>query len=214
MSLSSRRLVFWITAFAAVGVWLLLPTPASPIPAPLESTPWIALPASGMDASQSRVRDVVAGLRNDDLEADCGRRDRAVHAQYRILVSPSDRGSARQIDIVPSGDWLDVSIRESSPVPATDSRGSGSWVAPVTRLRVRPQAMEPIRRIWLTHAMWDAPQGEASCLYGQRLVLEACIEGRWAARDRNCDDAADSGALWQAVSTLLPTPRPGAFQSR
>ena len=214
MLLSPRRLAFWMTVFAAVGIWLALPNPTPSMRTLAGPSPWIPLPASGMDASQASVRDLLSSLASDDLAATCGWRDAGIREHYRLLISRDVWGDHRQIDIVPQDDSLDISIRDGGfpppPPPGTVGDDDDTRIVPVMHIRLARSAAEPLRRAWNTQRLWHAPQSEVHCLDGKPLRLEACVNGRFAARSRTCDVAAhsDREALWHGVDSLLPKPAP------
>ena len=210
MPLSPRRLVFWMTVFAAVGTWLALPNPRRSMRTPPEPPPWIPLPASGMDASQAWVRGLLGtgfpGI--DDFAFRCGSRDDGVHARYQLTDIRNPWQPTDSIEFMPSGESVEVAIREDAlPIPPVDpAHPVDRRIARFMHARLSRQAAEPIRRLWDTQVLWHAEQGMFGCSHGGGLVLQACVHGRYAIRMRDCgpEIAPARSALWEAVSAALP----------
>ncbi len=216
MTLSPRRLVFWMAAFAVAGIWAALPNPRRPIESIAAARPWIPLPAGGMDASQSAVRDLLVSAPVDDSFArHCGDSGDNGSERYRLFISKDGWSDFRTYDFVVRGEWLDVSIRDALPAPAprqddgnADSRSEPASLAPALRTRLAKRDAEPIRRAWDTQTAWRGEQAETGCNDGRPFVLEACVAGRYAMRDLSCGPAGASQhqMMWAALTTLLPGP--------
>ena len=83
-------------------------------------------------------------------------------------------------------------------------------IRPVTHLRMKKSRAEPIRQAWNNDALWHAPQKPDTCADDALMMLEACVDGRYAVRRRSCVDNADEAAdtLRMAFKILLPAPQP------
>lgn len=216
MTLAPRRIVLWLALIGTATIWLVLsPSKRHALP-PVDDPPWIPLPRSGMDAADPALRELLsshyAGMY--PLAGTCGMHDDATQRErYRLRISRDGWGDYRAIEIVPLGDWLDVSVRDDGPPPAPERRESAKGAfdvtpeRPVVHARIRRRDAEPIRRAWDTPALWHAKQASfAGCLDGRHVILEACIDGHYALRHRDCDAAEPARELWGAVTTLLPAP--------
>lgn len=69
--------------------------------------------------------------------------------------------------------------------------------------------LDPIADAWRDPRLWAAPQAEPLCTDGIPAFLEACVAGRYAAFNRNCDPDGMRAAmeLWDVVQRLLPAPQ-------
>lgn len=204
MPLSPRRLVFWLILFATAGFcWILSGAHRSPMPRDVTS-PWIPLPMGGMDASQEPLRTLVDNsLEGNAFAARCTVRDGHHPDRYRLRISRDGWRDFRDIEFTALGRRLEVHVCENPLLHAPVA-------APVVVMLDRAAA-EPIRRAWATQALWHAEQPEdaSDCTDHAPVTLEACIDGRYAIRQHACDDAySETRALWRAVTTVLPPPRP------
>ncbi|MGO1070665.1 hypothetical protein [Lysobacter sp. CA199] len=139
--------------------------------------------------------------------------------RYLMLLGPFD-GSAlmQQVQIDVYGDRARLRVR--------DGNGYRFSLHPATRLE-DPAAsrtdhtfdlsqLKALREAWNTPELWTAPQRSAVfCAqdYGaHEAFFEACVDGRYFARDRGCDRAAQPQLqrLWQSVraSIIAPPPAP------
>ena len=225
MIFSPRRIVLCIAIVAAVGVYaVLLPGQRSAIPS-VADAPWIGLPETGMDASKAELRMLLRretwpsryGDPMANLSHECGTEQVGIRERYIAHVSKNAWGPFWDIQFDVDGDWLNIAIRDSflSPPPPPPEFGPANDaiepLPPTTKIRVRKSQMEPIRRIWASHGLWHADQKPLGCLDGMPVTLEACVDGRYAVRHRNCDADAYEPAqqLWDTVNRMLPAPEPG-----
>ena len=230
MIFSPQRIVLCIAIVAAVGVYaVLLPGQRSAMP-PVADAPWIGLPETGMDASKAELRMLLRretwpsgyGDPMANLSHGCGTGQAGIRERYIAHVSKNAWGPFWDIQFDVDGDWMNVSIRDGMPAPApepVDANGpvpEGSHVYPVSRVRLKKSDLEPIRRIWSEKALWHAEQKPLGCLDGMPVTLEACVDGRYAVRHRNCDVDAygPTGQLWQAINRILPAPEPAYWRER
>lgn len=223
MSFSLRKIVLWAALIAAVAIGVfLLHMQRRALPAVVDA-PWIGLPESGMDASQPDVRRLLAqsfgGARS--LSERCGMGHDVERERYRLWISRNTWEDAREIEFVPRGAWLEVSVRDGFPPPPEPpldgARAPDSDpVQPIVHANLRRVDAEPIRRAWNTQGLWHAAQKPLGCMDGRPIVLEACIDGRYAIRLRHCDAAAHAPtqAMWDAVERLLPAPERAYLRAR
>lgn len=226
MRIDPHRLTLWLALFATGATYLALSPSYRQATPPLSESPWIGLPASGMDASDAHVRDLLAMQFRSrplpspmmSLSEKCGNVPVSVAERYVAHVSAGPRGPFRDILIDVERDGLSVSVRDGAGVPAPppplpdsdDVRDRHVEVRPVTRLRLTFAQGEAIRQAWSERSLWHEPQADALCNDGQPMVLEACIQRRYAARHVNCSEAAlaASDAMWTAFAETLPIPEP------
>ncbi len=225
MRLSVFRILLWLIALACVGAGVaLLSAPRHRLP-PFEHAPWIGLPASGMDASQFALRQLLDSPfgADHDLADACGSDDAGPERErYRLRISRDAWRDFRAVEFVRRGDWLDVAVRDGLPPPPPEPSRDGIappsdvLLQPAATARIALRAAEPIRRAWNTQSLWHAEQQALGCRDGRPVTLEACIAGRYAIRHRNCDPAAGEATqvLWDAVVKLLPAPERGYWRSR
>ena len=128
--------------------------------------------------------------------------------RYRLWISKNTWDDFRNYEFTVHGDWLDASVRDDMTWPSTAPYVEGVTTIEV-RSRLRLRDAEPIREAWDSALLWHAKQGLRGCSDGRVLFLQACVHGRYAARDRGCHTAASAQgqALWEAVTALLPAPR-------
>lgn len=214
-----------LTLSVLVGAWLIAPRPAFHPPVTADG-PWIPLPRSGMDAGGYDMRMAVSRgfLRDDDTETpvalSCGANPNAPdEPHYRAWIGDGFSEAPYRtwkIDIIVRGNTANVSVREA-PSPPMPPRSIGprneTWVTPA-RLAVVPlDALEPVRRAWDTEAVWHRTQERMWC-DGRTAFLEACVAGRYAARDRGCDLDRGIAQLWSVFQMTLPTPEAGRWERR
>lgn len=228
MIFSPRRIVLCISVVATFGVYaVLLPGQRSSI-LPVVGAPWIGLPETGMDASKADLRMLLTsrtwpsqyGDPMANLSSKCGMEQAGISERYVAHVSKGAWGPFWDVQFDVDGDWINVSIRDGMPAPPpepVDAAGpvpEGSHVYPVARMRLKKSDLEPIRRIWSAKALWHAEQKPLGCMDGMPITLEACVDGRYAVRHRNCDmDAYEpTGQLWQAMNKVLPAPEPAYWR--
>jgi hypothetical protein len=115
--------------------------------------------------------------------------------------------------IVMDVDGNDIDIRwgyENIPPPPPLGDRRPIRVEPVSMTRKSRAEMESIRKVWSDQALWHAPQDAQAfaCLDGDPVLLEACVNGQYAARSRNCNEQAMKATvkLWQAFNRVLPPP--------
>ena len=209
MPLSPRRLVFWTTAFIAVGTWFVLPdTSSSTLPA-AQPAPWIPLPSSGMDASRAPVRDLLSSSLPDidTFASACGHDDDGRPERYLMTEIREGWKNTHSIEFLPSDETVDVMFRQG--VLQSPSIDAASDVdPPVGRLahtRLSRPTAEPIRRLWNTRLLWHAEQSAFGCSHGGMAILQACVRGRYAIRLRDCgpEITAARAALWEAATSSL-----------
>lgn len=122
----------------------------------------------------------------------------------------------RQVRIDVHGERARVRVRagvgdSALMPPATVPRGE-PWPESLDRL-------DRVRDAWSAPELWSAPQRSAvSCAQRfevREAFFEACVNGRYFARDRSCDRGAAPhlDRLWQVVRDTLPAPVAAAAPS-
>ena len=195
-----------------------------PIPRAVDATPWIGLPRSGMDASSPEVRMLVRqGLGSMSVHSDqaslafqCGSffREPEFGERYIAHIGESAWRPSWKIVMDVRGDDIDFSWREGAvhpPPPPPPGVADGLSLVAANSTLTKPRSqVENIRTLWRDPDLWDAPQDRQSfnCFDGNPVFLEACVDGRYAARARNCNtvtfEATDK--LWRAFNDVLPAP--------
>lgn len=195
------------------------------------NSPWIGLPKSGMDASEYPTRATILHAAATDgwpddshasLASQCGSpyemQDSKLVERYVARIGADAWSPFWKITLDVNGDRVDVSLSYDSPVPPPPppppaihpQESSPTLIVPVAHIEKSRADLERIRMLWSDEALWHAPQDGAyfSCLDGNPVFLEACIDGRYAARARNCNASAFEATdkLWHAFKALLPPP--------
>ena len=195
-----------------------------PFPPAVDERPWIGLPRSGMDAATPEVRMLVqrglgfstSSTDMDSLAFQCGSffREPTFGERYIAHIGESAWGPSWRIVMDVRGEDIHFSWGEGDVVPphppppdVTDGLNLVSKVSTVTKHR---SEVESIRELWRDPDLWDAPQDRQAfnCFDGNPVFLEACVDGRYAARARNCSTPAFEATdkLWRAFNELLPAP--------
>lgn len=227
MAIRAARIVFVSTALVAATLLLLWwNAREQPVPIDPKDAPWIGLPKSGMDATQPQIRQVIRvgfigegwSNQDDSLAFQCGNESgiSQVRERYVAYVGRNPWSPSWKAIFDVSGQHVDVSLSTSQlfmppPPPAGDGQSaSRRYLVPVIHLSRTRAQLEPIRAAWSETILWDDPQNEwfNRCGDGNPVFLQACIDGRYAARFRNCDAPSSraSSKLWQAFNELLPPP--------
>lgn len=168
------------------------------------------MPPDGMDASAFVMRSLLFAAdstpeADDALARTCGGYgDDDAAERYRILIGdPVLMRNAQtwSVDMRAQGSQVAVTVEDASlpPPPPEDARDTPPDTAfAQRRYWLQKAELEPIRAAWAEPALWLAEQRDVGCLDGRPVFLEACVRGRYVARSRNCDAAADEAAekLW------------------
>lgn len=195
-----------------------------PIPRAVDASPWIGLPRSGMDASTPEVRMLVwrghaTTASNDDQDSlafQCGSlfREPQFGERYIAHIGESAWGPSWRIVMDVRGEdihfsWGEGDLIPHPPQPPGATEGLNLFT-PISTLTKPRSEVENIRELWRDPDLWDAPQDRPafSCLDGNPVFLEACVDGHYAARARNCNAPAFEATdkLWRAFNELLPAP--------
>lgn len=225
MSLRPTRILLLAVLLGTVSAYAVMVPAQRQAPLGANDKPWIGLPDTGMDASRFGVRRLLGSSfgtlsaedANDQLKRLCGNGDTFIHERYVAHVGKDAWGPFWDVQIDVQGEWLDISVRNGSPLPAPpkppDVDDVSSLAPPLrttTRVRLRKIDAAPIQNAWRQPALWHAEQDMSAfgCLDGNPVFLEACIDNRYAARFRNCNADADAPTqqLWSAMNRLLPAP--------
>jgi len=224
---TSRVLMVSVALLAIVLLWLWWNGRERPAPDDPNDAPWIGLPKSGMDATQLPIRVAInAGFRlqetdsNGSLAFACGQEDAAgwIKDRYIAHVVANSHAEARKIVLDVHGQQIDVSVSSEENLflpPFPDSRSLSEagfqLYRPAIHLQKSRVELEPIRASWNDANLWRAPQDDRfyGCSDSVPIFLEACVNGRYAARLRNiCDPITGKAVsrLWQILNNHLPPP--------
>lgn len=225
MRLDPHRLTLWLALFATGATYLALSPSYRQAPPAARESHWIGLPDSGMDAGAFPLRYLLhfrmMGRSHDDrsleLAVQCGSHGNSVTDRVperyiaRFTESPWKPGWEVVMDV--DKEMIAFAIREDQFLPPPPPEGAHAadmiTVRPITRVRMPRAKAEPIRRAWIDHALWHAPQKDGFCTDDIPVLLEACIHGHYAVRQRGCvDDRQSAEALRIAIRALLPAPDP------
>lgn len=225
MAIRTSRVVFASTALVAATLLLLWwNAREQPVPVNPKDAPWIGLPKSGMDATQFPIRQILffgshgEGWNNqgNSLPYQCGEDSPSSNIQERyVAYIGSHWGKFRKVTLDVHGDAIDVSVQTDSnlfvlPSFPDTSRADPLPYFPSIHVSKARSELEPIRVAWSDADLWHSPQSKNafSCHDSAPLFLEACVNGKYAARFRNCDVSIVNftSKLWHAINDLLPPP--------
>lgn len=189
-----------------------------------DQAPWIGLPSDGMDASLLPVRRVLlnAGVMNGEashyssLAFQCGNTDRlATGERYIAHIGQSARSPFWRVTMDVEGSEVQVRIEEAHGTAPPPPPPPGGYVEQRLSIPSYSQTdkakLSALRDAWSDYDLWLAPQKDAfGCLDGNPVLLEACVNGKYAARFRNCDGAASVATrkLWDLLNATFPAPKP------
>jgi hypothetical protein len=235
MAIRASRIA-WVgmAVIAVVVLWLWWNARERPAPIDPNDAPWIGLPKSGMDATEQNTRMLMSRAfeygressysDSGSLAFECGeqhwRQSFDGKERYIARIGEGAWGPAWKVILDVHGDRIDVAWTEADsvippppPPPAYRGKGKIPDLTLVTRVAHTSKSraeLEPIRALWNDQALWHAPQDSSvfGCFDGDPIFLEACIDGRYAARFHNCDPPTlnTTSKLWQAFNDLLPPP--------
>lgn len=141
---------------------------------------------------------------------------RPLPAQRYILVlghGPLATRDTRRVQIDIDGDKAWLRVRNGDV--AQGQLPSAPWKPQQPRYaerRLPLSALAPLREAWNVPELWTANQrSSVYCSLRHELreaYFEACVDGRYFARDRACDRNAQEPLrlLWQRVTELTPAP--------
>jgi len=224
---TSRILLVSAGLIAVASLWLWWNARERPAPVDPNDAPWIGLPKSGMDATQPHIREMILLAfdygRNlphpgpGSLAFDCGSNHQTFDGRERYIarISKDLATPAWKIVLDVHGDHIDIAWSEADsmspppPPPPGYREGGATLIVGTSHASKARSDLEKIRALWSGTTLWQAPQGDVfGCRDGYPVFLEACVNGQYAARYRNCDmqayDATDK--LWQAFTAILPPP--------
>lgn len=194
-----------------------------------EEGPWIPLPRSGEDTGSWDSRWVLIHRSMHDLDPEyhflprtslpmrCGEGEKLgqrVPDEYVATIGDHEDGSVARRWRVEFSVWgEDIAVRTSDLYARVSDELSIEQRIRGERLRrigkesfFSRQQLAPIARLWQQPGLWHEPQGHPQCADGRMLVLEACVAGRYAIRDRTCgSDGRGPEKLWQEIQKL-PAP--------
>jgi hypothetical protein len=223
--MNAKRII-WIAcllAFAAIVVGVGLSRWRAPQSLRASEDIWIPLPPEGMDATQRPVREII--MRNtawpDRLESlawRCGggdqdepREEYVAHIGDQML---EEGQQAWDVTMIPRGGQMEVRIadgRSIPPPPPPPGRTTLERNDAVVDVHWASLAsLREIRDAWASKPLWLAAQKDVQCVDGRPVLFEACVQGKYVARFRNCDGDADAAAarLWHLLKLRFPPPPP------
>jgi len=227
MAIRASRIAWvGVVVVAALSAWMLWHARQQPAPTDPDDAPWIGLPKSGMDATQPSVRMVLHfgfisegwSRPGDSLAFQCGNDPGSsqIKERYVAYIGRDALTPSRKVVFDVNGQNIDISVSASrlfmSPPPPSINGNTTDvcYFAPVAHLHRTRDQLESIRTTWSDASLWhDAQDDEFDrCGDGSPVLLEACIDGRYAARYRNCNSRAMKATLnlWRAISGSLPPP--------
>jgi hypothetical protein len=170
------------------------------------SVHWIGLPSLPMDASSYDSRRVLMLLDgslgnggNRSMFRTCGDESDEAYVAY---WSDEAWTSVWRAALTVHGDRIEVVAGEVlpnrfRPDDATHVESHHAWYS--------RRDLEALTTEWRT--LWDAPRGEAMCMDDSVLAFEACVTGRYAAREFNCtghpQTALSAARLREQLMSLL-----------
>lgn len=215
-----------LIAGVAVAVHLITLRPPTHAARTLQDTPWIVLPRSGTDASGLETRQLLSRLGSSghgfhdatSLYFTCGSESSFARIRNRYIAhvakdayNPGWRVildmQGEDAEITWSLDGL-VGPPPPPPMPSRTKDDGAVLVTPTQRTTLHRDQLERVRRAWDTDTLWHSSQDNFLCHDGNAVLLEACIDGQYAVRMRNCssDHFAASHELLQALTELLAAP--------
>jgi hypothetical protein len=236
VNLQWKRIVVWIGLFVAgiaLGLlWSVRSIPHRPVQPSF--TPWIGLPDTGMDASSQPAREALieAAARAEDgspsygndpssLARTCsfdsldGINETYVALMGRSFLAPDQK--ALRVKFVVRGDEIDVAIQDDADVATYHVQPAvlpppqlffKAFDMPIPRrIRLTKSSLKPVADAWRDRYVWQTEQGPlVECTDAPTVILEACVHGRYAVRDRTCDAQASwkVNDLRNAFRQLLP----------
>jgi hypothetical protein len=206
-------------------------------------TPWIGLPASGMDASSQNTREALFELEQiessereqiasyDTLIHRCGRDDGGSGEKdsteiYVARMGDSYFTGARgwRVEFSVERDQITATISDATggllppppPPPGSKSPPPSQQPMPAPKVVWLTKAqLRPIADIWRDPKLWDAPQETVECVDGMPSILEACVHGHYAMRDLHCSSGSQQAfTLWKTMQRLLPPPDEAILKPR
>jgi hypothetical protein len=175
-----------------------------------------------MDAAMPEVRMLIAMAYDFEgadgahraLASQCGNlfRDTGISERYVAHVGEGAFGPFWKVVMDVKGDGVEIAWNESGmlPPPPSGTRDHLQRIEPVATTSRRLADVDDIRKTWLDEALWHPPQDATAfaCHDGNPVFLEACVDGRYGARARNCSARAMAATdrLWRAFNEALPAP--------
>ena len=238
MNVNWARVIAISGALTVVATGALLWQSMKPSkPVPPTWTPWIALPATGMDASSLGLRDALFSI--DEIESrgsrmgrfksllhDCeaGAFDPDPDLSEVYVVWHSDRfmhPEAWRVAFFVHGDRIKTTIEDARgvlyppPPPlrpgdvSTSATGNEEPGVEPRTIWFKKSQLRTIADAWRSTRIWLAPQEDNwQCTDSALVFLEACVHGRYALRAARCGEGNEQAQqLLDTIQTTLPMPR-------
>ncbi|MGO4261668.1 hypothetical protein [Lysobacter sp. TAB13] len=229
--LSFGRILVWSLAIIALAAAITISHRRAPATtAPAES--WLPVPANAMDAESWDVRhallrsatiaDPDGGGDGDALVALCSAESRTMPAErYAALVRIPDSDpylnmtKVWYVEVDIEGHQAQVRTRNGQvATPFGRQRRSRLVVAPYANYLLNKGELEDLRETWRKSNLWS-PVNTRGCAIRidpywatNETFVEACIHGRYFAREHRCTDGSETAALARLLKDRFPPPRP------
>lgn len=226
--LSYGRILLWSLAIIAVLAAVAVARRRAPVVIEPAET-WLPMPANSMDAETWEVRQALlrsvyianpdGGYDGEGLVALCQTHLGAMPAErYGALVAIPDSdphlNKAWYVEVDIEGQQARVRTR-NSPVAAPGNRQQRSRLvaAAYANYSVDKRELEDLREVWRTSNLWspaitrDCKVRWAPDWATNDSFVEACIHGRYFAREHRCGGGLETAALARLLQDRFPPPR-------
>lgn len=218
------RIALMVVALLAIAVLVMMRLRPEPSQLPVRETWQRVLP--DMDASGPGARLALLGAADDPNSSASSRESLVVRCGLGGTSDPTEEYQAVigdhwfvpnravwSIRIIPMPGSLDVTTRdailEMPPRELTAGGGNPYALRAPRRTILSAAATQQLRTAWNDPDLWG-PQSDADCSDSYQIQLQACINGRYAARSHSCDPKGiEAGMrLWKTIRDAVPAPPP------
>jgi hypothetical protein len=226
MTLSASRILGIAATLAVVATMLLLAEsefgrrPSEGSDSNTLSPPWISLPLEPALLSDRQTRLAIVHLLETERELlqpsevpslgafdsrlfDCG--DALGEDSYRFWYLPPWSASWMvQLRVRGDAAWIS---RMQLPGSAQVPKPPGGEIHEEYLGEIPLTSLEAIRQQWASPSLWHQPnlESEMGCLDGSRVILDACVRGKFAVRYHHCNEASvrDAAELTDSMEQLV-----------
>jgi len=198
VSLRWPRIALWLVVILAVTAgFYSFSNRQVEKPVSLESAAWIGLPKEGMDASDYSVRNVISQSRS--LSETCLNIDGPSLPETYIMTRPTEL-----MPVASRSGWrIQLEVEDDRIRVARSEFPEYDDPAPFTRREVfylPKKDLAALAKNWKTSLLWNSRQHLTSCTDSHGILFEACVDGKYGARDSNCGPVDENfGLLYKAV---------------